>query len=128
MRRRDILLSAPLLGGLLAGRRALAEATLAIGCVIHANPNDFYTVNHTHASYLRWHRTQAHADLIHAALAEGPDRARPEMTARWARQGAQSPSGNSEGAGLVMSNGSRGGLSVPVAHLKSGRRSALYGT
>ena len=54
MRRRDILLSAPLLGGLLAGRRALAEATLAIGCVIHANPNDFYTVNHTHASYLRW--------------------------------------------------------------------------
>jgi hypothetical protein len=54
MRRRDILLSAPLLGGLLAGRRALAEATLAIGCVIHANPNDFYTLNHTHASYLRW--------------------------------------------------------------------------
>jgi transposase len=40
------------------------------------------------------HRTQAHADLIHAdlihaALAEGPDRALPELTARWARQGAQ---------------------------------------
>src|SRR5215203_516284 len=33
---------------------------------------------------------------------------------------AKSPSGNSEGAGLVMSNGSRGGLSVPVAHLKIG--------
>ena len=32
------------------------------------------------------HRTQAHADLIHAALAEGPDRALPELTARWARQ------------------------------------------
>ena len=43
-------------------------------------------------------------------------------------EASQSPSGNSEGAGLVMSNGSRGGLSVPVAHLKSGRRSALYGT
>ena len=35
------------------------------------------------------HRTEAHADLIHAALAEVPDITRPELKARLAEQGAQ---------------------------------------
>jgi transposase len=34
-------------------------------------------------------RTEAHADLIHAALAEGPDITLPELKARLAEQGAQ---------------------------------------
>src|ERR671939_424405 len=34
-------------------------------------------------------RTEAHADLIHAALAEGPDIPLPELKARLAEQGAQ---------------------------------------
>ena len=35
------------------------------------------------------HKTEAHADLIHAALAEVPDMTLPELKARLARQGAQ---------------------------------------
>ena len=35
------------------------------------------------------HRTEAHADLIHAALAEVPDITLPELKARLARQDAQ---------------------------------------
>src|SRR4029453_3016821 len=35
------------------------------------------------------HRTEAHADLIHAALAEVPDLTLPELKARWAEKGAQ---------------------------------------
>jgi transposase len=35
------------------------------------------------------HRTEAHADLIHAALAEVPDMTLPELKARLAQQGAQ---------------------------------------
>src|SRR5215213_3410383 len=35
------------------------------------------------------HRTEAHADLIHAALAEVPDITLPELKARLAEQGAQ---------------------------------------
>jgi len=35
------------------------------------------------------HRTKAHADLIHAALAEVPDITLPELKARLAEQGAQ---------------------------------------
>ena len=34
------------------------------------------------------HRTEAHADLIHAALTEGPDITLPELKARLAEQGA----------------------------------------
>src|SRR5215211_5491522 len=34
------------------------------------------------------HRTEAHADLIHAALTEVPDITRPELKARLAQQGA----------------------------------------
>ncbi len=35
------------------------------------------------------HRTEAHADLIHAALAQVPDITLPDMKARLAQQGAQ---------------------------------------
>jgi len=35
------------------------------------------------------HRTEAHADLIHAVLAEVPDITLPELKARLAQQGAQ---------------------------------------
>ena len=35
------------------------------------------------------HKTEAHADLIHAALAEVPDITLPELKARLAQQGAQ---------------------------------------
>ena len=35
------------------------------------------------------HRTEAHADLIHAALAEVPDMTLPELKARLAEKGAQ---------------------------------------
>src|SRR5215218_9321716 len=35
------------------------------------------------------HRTEAHAELIHAALAEVPDITLPELKARLAEQGAQ---------------------------------------
>jgi transposase len=35
------------------------------------------------------HRTEAHADLIHAALTEVPDITLPELKARLAQQGAQ---------------------------------------
>src|SRR5690349_19106270 len=35
------------------------------------------------------HRTEAHAELIHAALAEAPDITLPELKARLAEQGAQ---------------------------------------
>src|SRR4051794_35183297 len=35
------------------------------------------------------HRTEAHADLIHAALAEVPDITLPELKARLAQKGAQ---------------------------------------
>ncbi len=35
------------------------------------------------------HKTEAHGDLIHAALAEVPDIALPELKARLAQQGAQ---------------------------------------
>ena len=35
------------------------------------------------------HRTEAHADLIHAALAEVPDITLPELKARLARHGAR---------------------------------------
>src|SRR3712207_6866813 len=35
------------------------------------------------------HKTEAHGDLIHAALAEVPDITLPELKARLARQGAQ---------------------------------------
>ncbi len=53
MRRRDLLLGASVLGGLLAGRGALAEAATAVGFLIHADPDDFFTLNHNHTSYLR---------------------------------------------------------------------------
>src|SRR5215207_9268302 len=46
MRRRDILLGVPLLGGVLTSRRVLAEDALAIGCLIHGNLSDLHS-HHT---------------------------------------------------------------------------------
>ena len=53
MRRRDILLCASVLCGLLAGRGAHAQAATAVGFLIHGDPDDFFTLNHNHTSHLR---------------------------------------------------------------------------
>lgn len=51
MRRRDILLYASVLCGLLAGRGALAQAATAVGFVIHGNPDDFHTLNRNQSRF-----------------------------------------------------------------------------
>ena len=67
------------------------------------------------------HRTQAHADLIHAALAEGPDGARPELTARWPGKGLRSAWPRS--AAVTSSRATKDGARLragPAGHARGG--------
>ncbi len=59
MRRRDILLGAPLLGGVLTNRSVLAEETLAVGCLFHGNPSDLFHLIRYHTLPLRRSLCQA---------------------------------------------------------------------
>ena len=56
---RSILLGVSLLSDVLTSHRVLAEDTLAIGCLIHGNPSDLFTVNHYHTLPLRRSLCQA---------------------------------------------------------------------